>query len=260
MIDLHNHILPGLDDGARDLGDSVAIARQFISEGVTEVAATPHLDPLHHRGPTPGQVQSALALVSDALSAASIPLHVHPGQELFLTPEAGDLLGRGAALTLGSSRYVLVEVSLTALERPIYLDDTLFRLQVSGYLPILAHPERYPFVQRDPEAAVALAGRGVPLQLTAPSLLGEYGARVRRTAQRLLAAGAYGLAGSDRHRPGPARSLADLRARLQSDYAQELASLLLTENPQRVLANQPLLAPEPLPDRGGFSLARLFRR
>jgi protein-tyrosine phosphatase len=260
VIDLHNHILPGVDDGARDIGESLEIARQFVAEGVEEIAVTPHLDPLHARGASPERIRELLVAVQDAVESAGLHLRLHPGQEIFLTPEVPDLLRNGAALTLGESRYVLVEVSLVALERPAYLDDAIFRLQLAGYRPILGHPERYPFVQRDPGAATDLVDRGVVFQLTAPSLLGEYGGRARRTAQRLLQVGAYALAASDRHHPGGNRSLADLSVRLDHGFGGELAELLLRENPRRVLSERPLISAEPVPHRHPFSLARLLQR
>jgi protein-tyrosine phosphatase len=260
VIDLHNHILPGLDDGAADLTESVEIARQFVREGVAQIAATPHLDPSHDRGASPDEIDRRLDSVRDALAAEQVPLGVARGQEVFLTPEIVSLLEGGSAITLAESQYVLVEVSLVSLARPFYLDETLFRLQLGGFRPILAHPERYPFVQRDPQSAGELASRGVVLQVTAPSLLGEYGSRVRRTAERLVREGHYQLAGSDRHHPGPRRSLAELHDRLSADLSPEAADVLLRENPRRVLNDQPLLALEPAPPRVGFSWHRLFRR
>ncbi len=258
MIDLHNHILPALDDGAVDLAESVEIARQFASEGVTIVAATPHLDPLRGRGPTAQQVQETVGIVQAAIKNAAIALTVLPGNELFLTPDADALVRSGRATRLAGTRFVLVEVSLTSIERPIYLDDTLFRLQLAGFKPILGHPERYSFVQRDALSVETLVARGIHLQLTAPSLQGEYGGRVRRTAQRLLQQGLYSLAASDRHHPGQKRSLADLHHRLVTMFDQELADLLVVVNPGRVLDDKDPLRPDVMePGRSGL-LNKLF--
>lgn len=258
MIDLHNHILPGVDDGAANLAESVAIARQFVKEGVRAVAATPHLDPLHGTGPSPDEVRTLVAEVRAILQASDVDLEVHPGNELFLTPAAADLLKEGKALPLAGSRHVVVEVSLTALERPIYLDDSVFRIQLGGFQPILAHPERYPFAQRDIASLDTLLARGVVFQLTAPSLLGEYGPRVRRTAERLLKCGAYALAASDRHHPGSSRSLLRLHARLTELQGIETADLLLRVNPTRVLEGHVISRPDVDEDRSPHFMARLF--
>jgi protein-tyrosine phosphatase len=260
VIDMHNHILPGVDDGAADLAESVEIARSFAHEGVGQVVATPHFDPLHGRGPAAAAVAQLVADVQAAVYAAGIEVTIFAGMELFLTPEAVELVTNGTVCTLAGTRFILVEVSFSAIERPLYLDDTVFKLQVAGFQPILAHPERFPFVQRDVESVDGLVERGVPLQLTAPALLGEYGSTVRRTAEKLLERGAYRLAGSDRHHPGPKRSLADVY-RLLSDAADpDLAELLLKTNPARVLAGKDPLAADALPYRRSSVLGRLFSK
>lgn len=260
MIDLHNHILPGVDDGARDLAESLEIARQFVSEGVARVVATPHLDPERRSGVDGFAVRNGVDALRRALDEAEIVLEVLPGQEIYLTPDVPELLESGSAIPLGDTPAVLVEVSLLSGQAPLYLEETLFRLQVAGYRPVLAHPERYPFVQRNVAALEAIVARGIVLQLTAPALLGDYGPKVRGTAQELLRLGWYALASSDRHHPGLARSLAALRDRLGQVGSPELADLLLRDNPERLLAGRRLLEPEPVSlERTGL-FARLFHR
>src|SRR5947209_7068401 len=111
MIDLHNHILPGVDDGADDLLESVEIARQFAAEGVTCIVATPHLDPLRGTGPGRARVEQLVDEVRAAIRDEGIELTVLAGQEVFLTPEVPRLLEAGDAFPLGASRAVLVECS-----------------------------------------------------------------------------------------------------------------------------------------------------
>jgi protein-tyrosine phosphatase len=260
MIDLHNHILPGLDDGAAHLKESLDIARQFVSEGVTRVAATPHLDPERGNGAPAPVVREKVAQVRAAVEDVGLNLDVLPGHELYLVPEAPDLLRAGDVSTLGDGRFVLVELSLVSGERPLYLDDTIFRLQLDGYSVILAHPERYGFVQRNVAALDELVGRGVALQATAPALLGEYGGGIRRAAERLLRRGSYSLASSDRHHPGPARSLAQTHERIRSLTNVDTADLLLCGNPARVLDDRPLQEPDVNADERSSFFGRLFSR
>ncbi|HZS93746.1 MAG TPA: CpsB/CapC family capsule biosynthesis tyrosine phosphatase [Chloroflexota bacterium] len=257
MIDLHNHILPGVDDGAATMEESLEIARQFVSEGVEKVAATPHFNPLEADRVSAADVVELVDSLRTALAAADIPLHVEPGQEIFLTPDLPALLASGEARPLGSSRWIVVELPFDTL--PFYVDDTLFRLQSAGYRPILAHPERYSFVQRDPDKGVALAERDVALQLTAASLLGHYGRRVRNTAEKLLAEGAYSIASSDRHHPGQNRSLEAVRKALARLGGQDLAELLLQTNPRRVLANERLSPADRIESRQGTLFSWPFR-
>jgi protein-tyrosine phosphatase len=243
MIDLHNHILPGVDDGAANVEESLDIARQFVAEGVTRLAATPHLDPETGRGITATEVRRLVAEIGAAITAAGIPLVIEQGHEVYLTTAVPALVREGTVALLGTGRAILVELSLTAEERPLYLEDTLFQLQLNGMQPILAHPERYAFVQRDPTVVDALVDLGVVLQVTAPSLLGHYGGYVRRVAERLLRRGSYGLASSDRHHPGQDRSLADVRGRIVSLTDEDTADLLLQENPERLLDGAEPLRP-----------------
>lgn len=258
MIDLHNHILPGLDDGAADLEESLEMARQFASEGVRTVAATPHRNPSRESGADPAMVQAVLAAVRQAIGDAGIDLEVLQGQELYFSPEALPLLEEGDICTLGASHALLIELPFET--RPLYVDDLLFRAQLAGFQLILGHPERYRYVQHDISYVQPLVERGVALQLTAPALLGEYGSGVRETAEALLQRGFCALAARDRHHPGAARSLALAHERITQLTDSATADLLLAQNPRRVLDGEPLVLPSPVePEKGGL-FARLRRR
>jgi protein-tyrosine phosphatase len=251
-----------VDDGARTLDESIAIARQFLSEGVEVVAATPHLDPLNGRGIAAPEVRERVQSLQQALEDARVPLSVRAGTELFLTPDAAVIVAEDRACCLGDSPYVLVEVSLRESSRPLYLDDAIFRLQLKGYCPILAHPERYGWVQRDPAALDGLLERGLLLQLTAPALLGEYGRKIQQTSETLLARNAYALAASDRHHPGATRSLADTYRRIEQLCGEQAAALVLSANPRRVIEGE---VPEPVTSvrtgaEGGSRWSRFFHR
>jgi protein-tyrosine phosphatase len=263
LVDLHNHILYGVDDGAADLDESLEIARQFVSEGVTRVAATPHYNadnPPERRGADANTVRSKIAELQPALDNAGIPLSVLPGNELYLTAASPDLLAAGTVCFLGGGTSALVELSLFSAERPLYLDDLIFRLQLGGYQLVLAHPERYGFVAREVSALDTLTSGGLLLQLTAPGLLGDYGGGVRRTAERLLRRGSYSVAASDRHHPGTNRSLAALHERITRLTDGDTADLLLCENPARVLENKPVVPLEPSAGQGPSLLDRMLGR
>ena len=263
LVDLHNHILHGVDDGAGRLEESLDIARQFVSEGVTRAAATPHFNAGNapeKRGADAETVRGRLAELQPALRSAGIDLSVLPGNEIYLTPETPRLLADGTIYALAGGRTALVELSLFASERPLYLDDLVFQLQLDGYRVILAHPERYGFVERDGSALDTLVSGGLLLQLTAPALLGDYGGGIRRTAERLLRRGSYSLAASDRHHPGSNRSLAGLHERVTQLCDAETADMLLCENPARVLDGHPIAPAEPSSDHGTSLLDRMLGR
>jgi protein-tyrosine phosphatase len=260
MIDLHNHILWGLDDGALDLEESLEIARQFVSEGVDQVAATPHFNPEHDAGLDGVVVRTRVGELQEALHAHKISLAVVPGNELYLTPDSPALVIDGTVCRLGDGGTVLVELSLLMGQRPLYLDDTIFRLQVAGFQVVLAHPERYAFMQSDVQSLDAIVERGLLLQVTAPALLDEYGPAVRKTAERLLARGAYRLASSDRHHPGPNRSLAALSERIEQLANRQTAELLLQDNPARILAGDETIASQPVQPTQRTFFDRILRR
>ncbi len=198
VIDLHSHVLPGVDDGAVTMDDSLAIARAAAADGVHMLAATPHV-----RGDFPttvGMVRDALEDVRAAVATAGIALDVISGAEIGIDRLPLLTIDELEALALGgSSRAVLVEFPY--LGWPVQLAEELGRLLDLGLRPILAHPERNPDVQEAPGRLAHLVEAGVLVQLTASSLTGRGGQDARRTAFRLLDDGLCHLVATDAHRP-----------------------------------------------------------
>lgn len=231
MIDLHSHVLPGLDDGARDLDAALAICRAAAADGVAVLAATPHVRSDY---PTTAEaMRRALAAVTEA--AAGI-VDVRPGGELaleLLDRPASELRAFGLA---GNPRYLLVETPYYGL--PLDLDERLFRLRVAGFTPVLAHPERNPDVQSRPERLDGLVSAGALVQLTAASVDGRLGARAQACAAALLARGSAHLIASDAHEATVrAIGLSAAAAALQND---ELARWLTVEVPSAILHDRDL--------------------
>lgn len=195
MIDLHTHILPGLDDGAPDIAASLAIARAAVADGTATVVATPHVSLDYDNGPD--GIRGALETVRAALERERIPLAVLPGAELGLSKlaEMDDEAVR--ALCLGDGHGVLVESPY--VQAVPFLDDALFDLQLRGFRPVLAHPERCPIFQADPRRLARLAERGVLCSVTAGSMAGRFGATVRRFTLGLLSEGLVHCVASDAH-------------------------------------------------------------
>jgi len=184
MIDMHVHVLPGVDDGARDLATSRQMLAQMAAFGFERVVATPHLMELLV-AEYALRVEAALEATREV--AAEFGIRLDQGYEVMLTPGLVDRLEAGEQSTLAGSRAVLVELPFGGW--PQHAQSSLFALQVGGYVPVLAHPERYVDVQKDPELALAAAARGVVLQLTEASFAGVYGKGVQRSARVLLEEG-----------------------------------------------------------------------
>jgi protein-tyrosine phosphatase len=198
VIDLHTHILPGIDDGARTLENALDMARAFVADGVTTIAATPHVRDDY---PTTAETMlQAVGTLRRAFDEEGISLVLLPGAEIAFDRIARldqDELGR---LTLaGGGRYVLAETPYRGW--PVELADRLLELRVAGFTPVLAHPERNAEVQRTPSLLAPLVHGGTIVQVTAASLDGRLGAGSRQAGQRLVAAGLAHLVGSDAHMP-----------------------------------------------------------
>lgn len=241
VVDLHLHILPGVDDGARELNESVAIARELVRDGVRVAAATPHV-----RDDYPTDAATMERLVDEvraALAAQSVPLDLRGGGEVALgwvqTLSEDEL----ARFRLGGSPHHLL-VECPYLGWPLDIEQTLFELRLKGLTPVLAHPERNDEVQHSPELLRRLVDSGVLVQVTAGSIDGRLGRSISRTALRLLEMGAVHVLASDGHS-------ADLRAVGMTDACRALnndalAKWLTCDVPMAILAGE-----DPPPRPGG---------
>ncbi len=257
MIDLHSHVLPGIDDGAASWVEADAMLRRWRALGFTCVMATPHLKQALDQTYL-DRIDQAFAEVTQL--AAPLGIDVRRGFENLLGPDLPTHLQAGLPLTLGGSKAVLVELPFR--QWPHHADHTLFALQTAGYQPILAHPERYLEVQRDLSAAVRLAERGVALQINIGSLTGHYGRDARRVSETLLRRNAVAIVASDAH--GAGATFDDLEAglqRLDALVGANTARLLLSERPRALLDPASRMA-MPIPiedDRRASGLRRFFR-
>lgn len=201
-IDLHTHILPGIDDGAQDIQQALDMVRAAQEDGIGYLVATPHNQAWPARDHRP-LVEQATHELNDAIQEAGLRPRVLPGVEVYVTPDIRRQIEMGQAFALAGSRYVLLELPISAY--PLYVDQTIFELQVMGFAVILAHPERNVRVEAKPETLAPLVERGVLIQLTAGSLVGQFGAHVQRTALYLLRHRMAHVIASDahnaRHRP-----------------------------------------------------------
>jgi len=246
MIDLHCHILPGLDDGAADLAVSLEMARALVADGVSVVACTPHILPglYHNCGPV---IRDATAKLQQALDDQGVPLTLVTGADNHVVPDFVAGLRSGHLLSLRDTRYVLVEPPHHVA--PVRLDDLFFEVLGAGFVPILTHPERLSWIEADYARIVRLGAAGVWMQITAGSLAGNFGRRAQYWAQRMLEEGAVHILATDAHdaerRPPNLSEGRDLAAkRIGADAAQHL---VLTR-PMAILNNDApagLALPEP---------------
>ena len=242
MIDLHSHLLPGIDDGAKDLEMSLAMARIASSDGITTIACTPHILPgvYNNSGPT---IRAAVAQLRESVSEAGIPVALVTGADVHIAPDLCAKLREGRALTLKDSRYLLLEPPHHLL--PPRLEDLIFGLQTAGYVPILTHPERLSWIDGHYDLIVRFASNSVLMQITAGSLMGQFGRRPRYWAERMLDDGLCHLLATDAHdtvRRLPC--MAEARELVTRRLGHDEATNLVARRPQGILDN---LSPTELP-------------
>ena len=248
FVDIHCHILPGVDDGARDLEESTAMARTAARGGTRSIIATPHHIP---RSPLSAADEAAkrVGQLMRVLEWAEVPVDVHPGQENNAREDLVRRLDEREAVALNGTSYVLVEPPFRTY--PDYLDRLLRSLSERGMTPVVAHPERNVRVQQDPGLVAAWVQGGALLQLNTGSLLGSYGERAEQAAVTLLERGLAHVLASDAHSSeGPRvpnmREGFDAAARL---VGEDAAWRLARDNPLKVLNGVGMdpRVPEPAP-------------
>jgi len=258
LIDLHIHLLPGIDDGAADAAAAVELARACVADGVQAVAATPHVNERYPN--TPATIQNALEEARAAIKEAGVPLKVYGGAEIAIDQMARISDDDLKALTLGpSSAYILLETPYAAW--PMELENQAGRLATLGIRAILAHPERSAGVQAHGgmEKLEFAVSRGIYTQVTAGSLSGRFGHTAQSTAEAMLQNELVHVISSDAHntdrRPPRIAEAAEQIAQLGSP---ELAKWLTTDAPLAVV-NGERLPPRPAPPPA-HKKRRLFGR
>ena len=238
MVDLHHHLLPGLDDGSPDLATSLQMARIAEAEGITHIVCTPHASSRYTYDP----VRNA-SLVDDlraALSSAGIQMKLGLGCDFHLSYDnVQDALAQPTRYSINKHDYLLLELPDFSLSPN--LGETFYELRLQGLIPILTHPERNPTLQRDPDRLLPWLRDGLLCQVTAGSVLGQMGKEAERFARRMLKHRWVHFIATDAHnttsRAPRMREAADLIARR---HGPEYAELICRSNPLAVFEGRPL--------------------
>ncbi|MEZ0541035.1 tyrosine-protein phosphatase [Fibrella arboris] len=206
-VDMHSHLLPGLDDGAVDLAETLTCLKQLADWGIQQVITTPHVSRDWYPNST-ARILEALDEVRELIAEHQLPITIEAAAEYLLDDFFLELLNTGDLLSFGAKRYLLVESGWAA--PPFQLYGLLFRIQTKGYKPVLAHPERYKYYHTDREALSQLRQGGCLFQLNWMSLTGRYGTQVEKQARFLLEQNWVDFIGSDLHRPHDLKAMASL--------------------------------------------------
>lgn len=244
MIDIHTHILPGIDDGATNEDSAIAMAQQAVNSGINTVIATPH-----HKNRMYDNEKSFIEKDVTRLNALfkthNVPLDVKAGQEVRIFGEIVEDYKKGEIQTLNDSKYLLLE--FPSDEVPHYTEQLIFDIQRAGMTPIIAHPERNRDLYRDPNKLYELVSQGALAQLTSGSLTGEFGKEIRKVSHDMLKHNLIHFIASDAHNTDT-RSFTTLRDAydiIKQTYGA-IVQYNLEENAQYLIYNENINQNEPL--------------
>jgi len=232
-IDIHCHIIPGIDDGALNYDVAIKMLRIAQKNGTEKIIATPH----YVHGNTRYGYSTIIEKCAELNHIAQIhglDIRVYPGCEVFITPELIDLYEQKLIETLAGSEYMLVEFPLISI--PIYTDDILYQLQLKGITPIIAHPERYSEIQNNIMLLDNYVSRGIQVQINSGSITGMYGMEAKKTALRLLEQGLVHYVASDAHSDRTRSPDLSKAAKIaERKFGSRVREDLFTSNPMKLI-------------------------
>ena len=244
-IDLHAHILPGLDDGPETLEESLQMAEMALKQGINQVVATPHVvEGLYENNKS--VILERTRLLQEALKKKGCFLEIIPGAEIHISDNIMDLLERGELLTINDAgKYILLELPHSQ-SIPPYIDNLVFQLSIKGVRTIIPHPERNISVQENPNILIPLIRQGVLMQSTLSSFTGHFGAEVTRTAEILLKHHMVHLLATDMHSiGGRLRGFTRALEKVTMLVGKENLRAMIVSGPQLVLQGREVDLPEP---------------
>ena len=235
MIDIHSHLIPNVDDGAKSPEETIELIKEAREAGITDIILTPHYIINSYE-----QNAETLILLKDKLqqiiNSENIKVNLHIGMEVYITDNLVEILKQNKILTLAGSKYLLMELPLNTNVQ--YLDMVIFKLIENNIIPIIAHPERYKFVQEDPSKVRELIESGCLIQSNIGSILGIYGKKAKKTIKYLLKNDLINFIATDNHRkytiyPLLEKGIKKIEKITGKEKAEELTNL----NVQKILNN-----------------------
>lgn len=258
MVDLHSHILPNIDDGSKNMEETLKMGRIAEQEGFSKIIATPHYiegEFILDRE----QFLNIIKEVNEHFVKNAINIEVLPGLEIYISPDLPSKLKKEEIFTLNNTFYVLIEFPMGNI--PIYTEDILYEVRLLGYKPVIAHPERYAKVIEDPNYLKGLIEQGNYVQVNSLSIIGILGKEAKRTAEILLKHRMVHFIGTDAHTsrirsPRIKEALEQMRQWADNEYVEEILN-----NGRALIKGEKVDIPQPLtykPDKGFLHNMRRF--
>lgn len=257
MIDIHSHILPGVDDGSSGIEESIRMAELYLENGIDKVIVTPH----YIEGTdstTLDENKVVLENLKRVLKKKNLDLKLYLGNEIYVSPDTLSHITNRKAATLNETKYVLVELPMHDI--PMYMKNTIYELSLKGYIPIIAHPERNTKIQENPNILYEFIEGGALAQLNLPSIEGRYGSRPKEIGEILLAHNMIHFVGTDAHStrtrsPKVEKSLGILKEIVDKDTSERITYL----NGKALLEDKLICVDEPVryeEKKGFFSMLK----
>lgn len=235
-IDIHSHLLPAIDDGAKDLHTALEMFRIAEKSGIEKMILTPHFKPMR-RSASPEKIAEMINRMEELLEKEKIAIQLYPGNEIYYHSEATVILEEKKACTMANSEYVLVEFS--PMDEYDYIRNGIYQVMAGGYRPILAHAERYESVSRDIERVEDLIQMGCYIQVNAGSIMGKFGFSTKQFTKKLLKQRLLHFVATDAHDTAKrAPQLMDCAKYISKKFTEEYMRELLVENPLHIIQNE----------------------
>lgn len=246
MIDIHTHVLPGTDDGAKNMRMALEMIEMSFQEGVDTLIATPHCMPGVYNNYVNDSLAKKWNVLYQSVKEAGIPVHLRKGMEVLLSERTMKLIKEKKVWTINNTDYLLVEFAFD--EDPLWCTEKLREVAAEGYIPIIAHPERYDCVQQNRQIVYDWYQSGYGIQVNKESLLNQFGRKEKQTADSLLRHNLVTCVASDAHRidrrmPG----MKDIFEYLNDRYGGEYTHMLVKANPSRIVNGKSMVGYKPLP-------------
>lgn len=243
MIDFHSHIIFDVDDGAETIENSIKMILEAEKAGYTDIIATPHYMEGCYEVEK-DEINKKIQLINTVLQQNNVNVKVHQGNEVYITNNVVNLINEGIVSTMNNSRYVLIETPMG--EEPLNLIEVIYNVIENGKIPVIAHPERYEFIQKNPNKLYNLIEQGALFQANIGSIIGLYGKDVKKTVEQLLQNNMIHFIGTDTHRPNSIYTKIDTAIEeLAQIVSRKKIRELTYENAQKVLNNEEIEIEEP---------------
>ena len=241
MIDIHSHILPGIDDGSPDLFETIKMASIAVKSGTTVMVATPHCNiPGRYRNYFDDEYIHLFNKVRGTLDRENIPLELLPGMEVYVTEEVPRLLTEGKIMPVNKTHYVLIEFNFG--EDPDFVNHMIGKIKDVKARPVIAHAERYKFVQNNPDLLRKWKMEGITVQMNKGSFQGKFGRSAEKIAYQALDENLVDVIASDTHGSNIRTPIMDEAFfEMSLDYDENYLKVLFNENPKRICLDRPVL-------------------